>query len=152
VPAVRRRRWFQFSIGSLFVAIALVALLLFTEMRYVRERQRLIKLAEHAHTVSSMSAIDFSPLLKGGPPPSLPIWRTWLGDEAVLLMQFTGTWPEAEQARIKGYFPEAKIVSFVPVAPPPATTGGLGTTGYLLVPPPSSQPTTPTSSPAAKSP
>ena len=135
-PQPTRCRWFQFRLPGFLLAIALSGAFLgwvARERIYIRERQRLMKSANHVVTLSDMNDADYSPLLKGSAPPTIPRWRMWLGDEAVLLIQFAGDSSESEQEQIKANFPEAKLVVFVPPLPP----GGLptGTVGYLPTPP-----------------
>ena len=112
-----RRRWFQFGLLGFLLTLAMLGAflgLITRERSYIRERQRLLKSATNVVPLSEMDWADYSELLQGEPPPAIPRFRMWLGDEAVLIVQFTGQPQAPEQERIKGYFPEAKLITFLP--------------------------------------
>ncbi len=114
-----RRRWFQFSLTSLFLLTTLVALWLAWELAFIRERQAwlrdnaaLVDLDVSTSTVMitgitiASSTTAPAPLL---PPPTISWWRRLLGDEAVPTITEGDNWTDDDRALVARLFPEATI-------------------------------------------
>jgi hypothetical protein len=71
----RSIRRFQFSVLTVFVVVTAIAVVLGREVRFVKQRQAMLDrvLAEGGEMTVSIVP----------PPPRIPIWREWLGDESV---------------------------------------------------------------------
>jgi len=113
------RRWFQFSLTSLFVVTTLVAIWLGWELKVVRDRQTAKTwILELGGFVEPW--VEEPRFVKVGAPGDEP-WRkkwsrvsrlrTWLGDEPIChisLVDSDATWEQCE--RIAHQFPEAFVV------------------------------------------
>lgn len=83
-----RRRWFQFGLGTVFVAVTVFAVWLGWELKYIRERKAFL-LRVQAQGSQTVYADD--PLWKGTTTsvairvPRIPFWRRWLGDRPVAI-------------------------------------------------------------------
>lgn len=100
------RRWFQFSLQSLFLLTTVVALWLAWEMAFVRERQAWVR--THSAIVdpeigSFLTAV--APL----PASSIPWWRQILGDGAVTTILERSEWTADDRAIVARLFPEATV-------------------------------------------
>lgn len=107
-----RRRWFQFSLTSLFLLTTLVAIWLAWELAFIHERQTWLR--ENAVLVDPIGATNqiTSPAGPGTisfvqivpPPPavprSIPWWRRMLGDEAVPAILEGEGWADDDHARV----------------------------------------------------
>jgi hypothetical protein len=125
-PSVSRRRWFQFSLTSLFMVTALVAVWLAWELAFVHERRQYIKQHPELLTEVPAGALKTKSMI--------PWWRELLGDEAIKSVSVPTEWPEAEKSHVAKLFPEATTVgldrygSYLTLtAPLPATTKSSGT-------------------------
>jgi hypothetical protein len=81
-----RRRWLQFGLGPMLLLVTVFAVWLAWELRFVRERQAYMqRCAERPWPCLMAPDAATSPLINHTiPVPSIPIWRRWLGDEAVV--------------------------------------------------------------------
>jgi len=84
--ARHRRSWFSFSLRTLFVLTTLLACLLGWQLNAVRVR----KSVRQQLTTKAVSFTTAKEMLQRYPPgaapqqvPSIPVWRNWLGDEAI---------------------------------------------------------------------
>jgi hypothetical protein len=81
-------------------------------VRYIRQRSALVEKVRNAGgNVSLVSAYDRqrNPPVDGfGRPIQVPIWRSLLGDEAVVGLLFPDAFTREERDAILEYFPEAK--------------------------------------------
>ena len=93
-----RRRWFQFSLASLFFLTTLVAIWLAWELAFIRERQVWIK-----QNTSLLEPGQSTPPVVA----HIPWWRMLLGDEAVPTIENSDDWPEEERVYATKLFPEA---------------------------------------------
>ena len=106
VPFTPKRRWFAFSLRTLFVVVTVAAAIiafLASELRWVRERQEFLDRAER----------DRESLLGAGTYltyPSIPFWRRWLGDSPQYTVIVPARWPKAELDNARRLFPEAEEV------------------------------------------
>jgi hypothetical protein len=134
------RRWFRFSLATLFVLVALVAAFLGSVTREVHQRKELLKWV--LDNYGEVDRTDGPPVLvvvqvgdkkvftddlqlRGKKEHTIPRWRTWFGDEAVARITLPpgATQTDAEQAA--ALFPEA----YVDLLPEP-TTLGFGSRGF----------------------
>ncbi|HEY4311724.1 MAG TPA: hypothetical protein VGN12_19920 [Pirellulales bacterium] len=102
------RRWFQFSLRTMFALMTLVALWLASELATIRERRQM---RERIHadfgTVINVSEARELGLSLEKQSVSVPFWRRWLGDEAVAEVDLAfGSLDEKVTAAQK-MFPEA---------------------------------------------
>lgn len=100
-----RRRWFQFSLGSLLLVMTLVAVWLSWQIGFIRERQ--VWLAKNSALVNQ------NPTRQA----TIPVWRRMLGDVAVAEISFPLGFDAAEVVRIKRWFPEATVAPSVGSSP-----------------------------------
>jgi hypothetical protein len=106
-----RRSWFQFRIGAALLFIALLGCgvaWLGAEMRFVRQRQMA---REHAGKVFPADEWDGmrQALMPERARPQIPVWRTMLGDEAILYLLLSMDTSDEELARMVALFPEADV-------------------------------------------
>ena len=113
-----RRRWFQFSLGTMFAVTTLVAVWLAWELSYIRKRQEWIRshpLLVDPHYFQSLPVRV----------ARIPRWRRLLGDEAVPSIAELDIWDDDDRAHIARLFPEAELRN--------VTTGGAaGTATFVL--------------------
>lgn len=104
----------------MFLLVTLCAVWLAWELRYVHKRQDTRKWAEEqgARTVSVSECRPPRP----APTATIPFWRRLLGDEAMQEVQLPHGSPEADLARIRQVFPEARSVV---LPPPPSPASGI---------------------------
>jgi hypothetical protein len=127
----RQRRWFQFSLRTLMIAVTLVAIAAWyvrSEANFVNERKELASYIA-AQNGAGRSRVTFAseslqqlkrlkwnlPFRAGSktyyPPfPRVAFLREWLGDDFALLVEIYGRRPEAFMKRLKTAFPEAEII------------------------------------------
>ena len=121
-PALPRRPWFRFSLRTLFVAVAVAALLigwLRWNWQVTQERVMLRKWIYHGRG-SYATVAEWEKTLPGPPgyvaelglpgPVDIPLVRKCFGDEGVVTIQIL-PWKvtDAEVAHIKEVFPEATV-------------------------------------------
>ena len=116
MPTPPRRRWFQFSLRTLLVALALLATCLWMVGRTVRQRQSLIREAVgnggEVLLISEMS--DARRATSFVKEYHVPFWRRWLGDQAVPLLRLSPDATDEDCDRAQDLFPEAKVGVVVP--------------------------------------
>ena len=83
-----RRRWFQFGLGTMLLLVTVFAVWLGWELSYIRERRAYAQgCADRGRPCVFVSEASAQGLDKLGVAlPTIPIWRRWLGDEAVVLV------------------------------------------------------------------
>jgi hypothetical protein len=143
VPSNPRRRWFQFSLATIFVVVTVPAVWLGWELHHVRERDRLLRspvflrlfeyrpkpaaAAAAATSVRSQLIIaktirnETRPKVAAGPPPSNTIPYLWrlAGDKPVENMDIflpDDQYTSRDARRIQSLFPEC-AVTVVPAEP-----------------------------------
>jgi hypothetical protein len=104
-----KRRWFRFSLRTLFVAVTALACWLGWQVNIVRQRRAILDTIGRAN-----EGVKYN--LRGGifrrfDEPTVPIWREWLGDAPVLNIALWEYEPFApsEIETIKKLFPEAHV-------------------------------------------
>ena len=95
------RRFFQFSITSLLLLTALVAIWLAWELAFIRERQAWLR-------TNGALLVD-SDLIANSALAHIPVWRILLGDTPVTAIQEPNEWPNAERAYAAELFPEVQL-------------------------------------------
>jgi len=123
-----RRRWFQFSLTSLFVLTTLIAIWLAWELAFIRERQAWLRknpgLADPDRAVAPMpimgATISGTALALISSPTSppreafIPWWRKWLGDAPVATIVDVNI-TDDDRTHLARLFPEAELVKPPPV-------------------------------------
>src|ERR1700686_1646181 len=90
-----RRRWFQFSLGTMLLAVMALAVWLGWNLSYVRQREATIKFLKTANGTGVMPDPVY-------PWRSLPITWRLLGAEPIGRIQVTGKFfPKEEQRRLQ---------------------------------------------------
>jgi len=99
-----KRRWFRFSLRTMFVVVTLVAVFLAWlgwELSYIRERKAWLRQNDFYGLVTGVT------VWKGSSGKAqIPWWRTMLGDEAVGVIQFPAHWPDEQCDHAMQLFPE----------------------------------------------
>lgn len=100
-----KRRWFRFSLATLFVVVTLLGSWLGWNVRTVRQRRDMIESIEHRG--GTLFLVGDRSRYKEA--PEVPLVRQWLGDVAVsqIVPPKSGSVEEDEQ--IRAAFPEAYV-------------------------------------------
>ncbi len=121
---VPRRRCLRFSLRTLLVLVTVLGAFLgwfVSEWRFVRDRrQSQATLSEKAGETGyalpypgSMVANWPEPMPDSAEaplqPPTVPLWRQWLGDEPFGLVVVPDTWPKNEVLKVRSLFPESFV-------------------------------------------
>src|SRR5438034_453514 len=88
------RRWFRFSLRTMFVAMTLLCCWLGWQLSVVRDRQSaLSQLRAQQFAFEIISADQFAAYFPSGTPPqpiaTVPAVRGWLGDQAIQEIRYT---------------------------------------------------------------
>ena len=102
IPAPKRR-WFRFSLRTMFVAVTVLGGWLGWNIHFVQERQSLRDRLKNTPTFRE-AEVDMSTQ-----PTSIPIWREWLGDKPVVYLNLHVPMND-EGRRVRYYFPEAYVI------------------------------------------
>ena len=110
------RRWFSFSLRSLLAVMTLVCIWLAWESSVVRQRQRMLAQVRASHAFEVTTAKTWAASFPAGNPYSpvsrIPIFRRWLGDEAIQQIGYYGHMVGSSGVdvdRLAKLFPEAKV-------------------------------------------
>jgi hypothetical protein len=111
-----RRRWFQFSLGTLFVLVTVFAIWLGWELKFIRERNSVreslragsVEIVQSRHWGLIRSDVQ----LRVGRPAAIPWWRGMLGDEAISIITFPPSADESDLEAASEAFPEATVGVF----------------------------------------
>jgi hypothetical protein len=106
------RRWFRFSLRTLFVIVTLFACWLAWQLSIVRMRQSALRQLKALPGVEVTTAAAWGRLFPTAPPvpvARIPMYRTWLGDEAIQEISHFHFVNEAEVQRLANRFPEARV-------------------------------------------
>jgi hypothetical protein len=119
-----RRRWFRFSLRTMFLLVTSFSLWLGWQTWIVRERSAMRDwLDANGGRVSPTmqgTQLDHEPFIFEQ-VNTLPFWRRWLGDQSIAAVSLPDFPPPTEQVeRAKRLFPEAKVV-FKTVKLPPVS-------------------------------
>jgi hypothetical protein len=106
--SIHTRRWFQFSLGMLFVLVTVFAVWLRWELKYIGDRKATVADLRSRRAFVSNDSLEL--VAAGQPPVTIPFWRRWLGDKPVseIGAPYPYGFTEAEWARLRVMFPEAR--------------------------------------------
>lgn len=90
------RRWFRYSLRTMFVVVTVFAVWLGWELKFVNARRNFPGTALMSRETE-----------EGQHPP---FWRRWLGDEAVSAWYFPNNAPDDLLSRARELFPESRII------------------------------------------
>jgi hypothetical protein len=114
-PPKRKRRWYQFSLRTLFLVVTAVGVWLGWEAHVVRERKAALEEIQRAGG-SSWTMADFCQLWDQLQEPrpkeasaTVPFVRAWFGDEPIPEIDVAHDAPPGEEKRIAILFPEANV-------------------------------------------
>lgn len=129
----------RLRLSTLLIGVTVFCCWLGWEVNVVRMRQNVLRQARQRYS-EIWKAADYQATFSKSPPPNpiakIPIWRRWLGDEAIQeIGVMRSVMNDSERANLRFWFPEAKIVSVVPQEPChpgcfPAGTPVLAATGW----------------------
>lgn len=119
---VPRRRLFSFSLRTLLIGVTLVCLWLGWEAYVVRQRKAMMLDMKARLYVEFTTAAEFESRFgpAGAPVPVARVstLRRWLGDEAIQEIGVVSlVVPEPDQARLRRWFPEARVDPVRPLEP-----------------------------------
>jgi hypothetical protein len=114
-----KRRWFAFSLRTLFVGVAVFGIWLGWEFNFVHQRNAMRDwIADHGGSVDvfvrpdvsgSLAIIQYERVLGPEEEPSIPQWRRWLGDEAINHVMMPAGTTDADLERARSLFPEGNV-------------------------------------------
>ena len=103
-----KRRWFAYSLRTLFVVVTVFGCWLGLELKFIHEREACaVRISQAGGGVAA-----YPNVFRGSqrwPPPRIPLWRRWLGDRPFDGMMVPPEWPEAEAKQARSLFPEAFV-------------------------------------------
>ncbi len=105
--ATAARRWFQFSLTSLFLLTTVVAAWLAWELAFIRGRQAWLR--ENAAIADPEAGSFLTAVALPPATPSIPWWRRILGDGAVTTIIEPDEWTDDDRAIVARLFPEATV-------------------------------------------
>jgi hypothetical protein len=111
------RRWFHYSLRTLFVVVTLFALWLGWELKFIRDRRSFLKSMDELRDAEMTQAatgltVAFGGLgwtFQGAPAVDvrIPFWRRWRGDEAQIGLILPRSSTDADMENAKRLFAEA---------------------------------------------
>ena len=123
-----RRRWFQFSLGTMLLLMTLLCVWLAWQVRIVRERQALMAfLKEQGGTTMTLkdwrdpsayggyAPSGSAPSVVAPPQISVPFWRQWMGDEPIVEVVYPPDSAESDIESARAAFPEAEVKTAIRV-------------------------------------
>src|SRR5688572_2792668 len=119
------RRWFSFSLRTMFIVVTALCCYLAWEMSIVRQRQSLLAELRTKPGAQITTAETWLQFLSPGPAApkmaSIPRVRVWLGDEAIQSIGLARGFHQLNQERVvelKRAFPEANVYEYeLPLEP-----------------------------------
>ena len=120
------RRWFHFSLRTLFVVVTVLGIWLGWQLHFVSRRKQAINWLEKdldGLVIYSSWVRDDPALARDRPDvlkwPQLPFWRRWLGDETIAEIWLPkDAYNDANLARLAKCFPEALLRDPSTLGPP----------------------------------
>ena len=106
------RRWFRFSLRTLFVVVSVFALWIGWNANTVHKRRAAWTEIESRGGRINSSDDVYDLFVQAPEPPQLPLVRRWLGDRVVRDIILSHAAPQSEVDRLNRIFPEA--VSILP--------------------------------------
>jgi hypothetical protein len=113
-----RRRWFTFSLRTLFVVVTVLCVWLGLEFRFVRERQAWVQVNKAMIRPAEPTRVGSGVGMYISSRPTIsyfPFWRRWLGDVPVPSIVFPEGWTDHETE--KRLFPEAELIQVSAMRP-----------------------------------
>ena len=115
--APKPRRWFSFSLRTMFILVTTLCCYLAWQMSIVRQRQSLLKELRTQPFVQVLTTEAWVKIQSPGPAgiggaAHVPRTRQWLGDEAIQEISYARGYHHLNQTRIerlKKVFPEANV-------------------------------------------
>ncbi len=107
-----RRRWFQFGLWTMFAVVTAFGAWLGWELKFIRDREALLSWRDRKCEVErreSPGLVSPVALWVRPKPATIPIWRTWLGDEPAEFIVLPHAASTVDQERAKVLFPEALV-------------------------------------------
>ncbi len=109
MTSANRRRWLpRYSLRTLFIVLTVIGCWLGYELSWIRQRQKARQWLERA---GGCYVELFA--LQQHPAPTIPFWRTWLGDQAVTAIVIpSNTWGATRGygiERLRQLFPETTV-------------------------------------------
>jgi hypothetical protein len=109
----KKRRWFRFSLRTMFVAFTLVAVWLGWNVHIVRQRKaKLAELEASPFRVVVTTRANYEALYNTNEPmPQVSYLRRLMGDQPVYWIKFVALWgvSDAEFNATAALFPEARV-------------------------------------------
>jgi hypothetical protein len=105
-----RRRWFRFSLRTLFVVVTVLSIWLGWQAKIVRDRKA--AMVEINGVGGSYTHEKLWPNAPNELPARIPFWRKWLGDRPVEAIFIRSDRPVT--ASLDTLFPEARIERYLP--------------------------------------
>jgi hypothetical protein len=110
-----KRRWLRFGLRTLFVVVTVFCVWLGWQLHIVRVRREMLETIEPLDVFVTSSPVmrqaiqDYYVRHPEHPRKALtiPFYRAWLGDEAIVQIATFGNYDEAELMR---FFPEAEVM------------------------------------------
>jgi hypothetical protein len=109
MPTPPRRRWFQFSLATMFVVVTVLAVWLGWEVKLVRDRSDFLVWCHEGNVAAGLERGWTAYPSRNVPAPAIPFWRRWLGDESVHAITLPPGSSAADYERATVLFPEAAI-------------------------------------------
>ena len=121
-PPKRKRRWFQFSLRTLMIGVALLAVpmgYVGWQAKIVRERTEMLATIKAAGgevmMLPSLPGVTLFPIVIQNRKtvsrwrPTVPVIRRWLGDDVVVFLVLNPSTSRKDIERVAALFPEAII-------------------------------------------
>jgi hypothetical protein len=108
MPTPPSRRWFRFSLRTIFVVVTVFAVWLGWELKFIRDRKVFLKwVDETSGSYGTKSEWAIRPNNPFSNTPDVAKWRRWLGDDATIAITLGPGYTKDEAARMWRLFPEA---------------------------------------------
>jgi hypothetical protein len=130
------RRWFQFSLGTMFVVVALAAIGLAWQINVVHQRKIVLNWIEENGGNTYEKGVD-SPEARTASTPvyvnhawvsedlRMPAWRRWLGDRPFFFLVVPEESSDEDIRRVRAAFPEPRAIHRVVVERPEWNGNGM---------------------------
>lgn len=103
------RRWFKFSLRSLFLFVTVFGIWLGWQPHIVRERHNWIRIIRERGGNCTVYEDRYAPAIT---PMEMPWCRRLLGDRPMVYIMLYPDCPAEDRARVEAAFPEASIIDY----------------------------------------